>query len=59
MCSSSESKDEVVGDISLKMGIFEDLGTIIESTVSVKGVSDMYEGPNMSYRGSSKISAGA
>ena len=51
-CLSSESKDEVVGGVSLKMGILGDVGTIIENTVSVTEVSGMYEGPNVSYRGS-------
>ena len=58
VCSSSESKDEVVGVVSLKMGILGDVGTIIESTVLVTEVLGMYEGPNISYRGSPSISAG-
>ena len=56
MSSSLESGEGVSGGISLMMG---SVGAIIESTISATGVSDMYERQNISYRGSSIISAGS
>ena len=54
-CSSSETGDGVVGIMSWRRDD-EDVGAIIDSTGSGVAVCGIYNGPNRSYKGSSKNS---